>query len=532
MFSFLYMREKQLISRCKMKVEMYDKNGLIIKTKEKFCTEDIEVIPSFPTESGNNLQLYPPNVSVVDQDFAIVEDPDNGLFATSWRLYANERLIDNNVVKGSRIDLTAFFGENGDFTLQAKSFSERFLPSIFSEPVLYIRVVYTEGLSYRIIDNSNFLYACSGIGTATGPYIAIANTYSGNPVVAVFASAFEGNTDITNVYIPEGIEDIQSKAFYACYALKSVTLPSTLDFISSDAFAMPLPYANSLSRVNFLGTADQWAQIVNYSNLLQYADLYINGRKTTDIVLTNAITSIGRGAFSYFEGNSITIPDSVTSIEVDAFAYCTATIIWGGTPTIDNIPISAFANYAGNSITIPNTVYMVNNGAFSSAKITSITIPASVGEIRVQAFYKCVDLTSLVFAHKIVTDPYGDYTGDLLSYIREESFMRCSSLKSIVFPLRVGDIETRAFASCVALEIVKFGNVTNIEDEVFLGDLNLKLVDFRLAKKIPNLKGTNVFTVSNYKIVVPDNLYDEWILAENWSTYADHIVKASEYVEP
>jgi hypothetical protein len=218
---------------------------------------------------------------------------------------------------------------------------------------------------------------------------------------------------------------------------------------------------------------------------------------------------------------------------VEAFAHSNATIIWGGTPTIDNIPVGAFSNYAGNSITIPDSVSTINNGAFRAAKITSITIPASVRLINAQAFYKCVDLTSLVFAHKNLTHTItGDYVGDPISFIRDESFMRCSSLKSIVFPLRIGDIETRAFASCVDLEIVKFGNVTNIEDEVFLGDLNLKLVDFRLAKKIPNLKGTNVFPVSNYTIVVPDNLYDEWILAENWSTYADHIVKASEYVEP
>ena len=521
-----------------MKVEMYDKNGLILKTKEKFCTEDIEVIPSFPTESGNNLQLYPPNVSIVDQDFAVIEDPDNGLFATSWRLYANERLIDNNVVKGSRIDLTQFFDANGDFSLQAKAFSERFLPSNLSEPINYIRVVFTEGLAYRKISVMNSWYACSGIGTATGPYIAIANTYLGDPVVSVYTSAFEGNMDITGVYIPEGVKEIENSAFRNCYALETVTLPSTLEVIYSGAFSMstgsilnPAP-PSRLSRVNFLGTADQWAQIAKYSSPLLYADLYINGRKATDIVLTNAITSIAEYAFSYFKGNSITIPDSVTSIGRYAFSGCSSEIIWGGTPTINNIPRDAFAKYNGNSITIPNSVLLVNNEAFSSAKITSITIPASVWDIGTQAFYKCIDLTSLVFAHKIVTDPYGDYTGDVIHHIRDEAFMSCSSLKSIVFPLRIGDIHTRAFASCVALEIVKFGNVTNIEDEAFLGALNLKLVDFRLAKMIPNLKGTNVFPVSNYIIVVPDNLYDEWIVAENWSTYADHIVKASEYVEP
>ncbi len=30
------------------------------------------------------------------------------------------------------------------------------------------------------------------------------------------------------------------------------------------------------------------------------------------------------------------------------------------------------------------------------------------------------------------------------------------------------------------------------------------------------------------KIVVPDSLYDSWITATNWSTYADYIYKVSE----
>jgi hypothetical protein len=55
----------------------------------------------------------------------------------------------------------------------------------------------------------------------------------------------------------------------------------------------------------------------------------------------------------------------------------------------------------------------------------------------------------------------------------------------------------------------------------------------RLAIDYGTLSAANAFTNSNtWKIVVPDNLYDQWIAATNWSTFASRIVKASEFVEP
>lgn len=56
-------------------------------------------------------------------------------------------------------------------------------------------------------------------------------------------------------------------------------------------------------------------------------------------------------------------------------------------------------------------------------------------------------------------------------------------------------------------------------------------MDFSQATAVPELSNTDAFgsTNSTFKIVVPDSLYNDWIVATNWSTYASHIVKASEY---
>ena len=43
------------------------------------------------------------------------------------------------------------------------------------------------------------------------------------------------------------------------------------------------------------------------------------------------------------------------------------------------------------------------------------------------------------------------------------------------------------------------------------------------------MKYTKAKILSNTKIIVSDALYDEWIVATNWSTYKRYIVKESEY---
>lgn len=60
---------------------------------------------------------------------------------------------------------------------------------------------------------------------------------------------------------------------------------------------------------------------------------------------------------------------------------------------------------------------------------------------------------------------------------------------------------------------------------------SLELIDFSEATAIPAFSDNQTFTgaSSTFKIVVPDALYDQWIVATNWSVYASHIVKASEY---
>ena len=59
----------------------------------------------------------------------------------------------------------------------------------------------------------------------------------------------------------------------------------------------------------------------------------------------------------------------------------------------------------------------------------------------------------------------------------------------------------------------------------------MSFYDFSALTTVPSLSATNAFTniPSDCKIIVPDALYDTWISATNWSTYASYIIKKSEF---
>ena len=93
------------------------------------------------------------------------------------------------------------------------------------------------------------------------------------------------------------------------------------------------------------------------------------------------------------------------------------------------------------------------------------------------------------------------------------------------------------FIDCTSLKNVGLKSLSGVWNRYGLlqmldGCSALEVVDFSEATSVPNLYYASTFqnTNSTFKIVVPDELYDQWIVASNWSNFASQIVKASEYI--
>ena len=66
--------------------------------------------------------------------------------------------------------------------------------------------------------------------------LTIPSTLDGYPVTVIGERAFEGNTTIAAVVIPEGVQKIDWFAFYGCSALLDVTIPASVSLIGHAVF--------------------------------------------------------------------------------------------------------------------------------------------------------------------------------------------------------------------------------------------------------------------------------------------------------
>ena len=111
---------------------------------------------------------------------------------------------------------------------------------------------------------------------------------------------------------------------------------------------------------------------------------------------------------------------------------------------------------AGGDVVIPDGVTSIGYQAFAwCSSLTNITIPNSVTSIGAWAFFECSNLTSITIPNSVTN-------------IGELSFAYCISLTSITIPNSVTSIEGWAFAYCNSLTSVYFkGNAPAIESNCF-----------------------------------------------------------------
>lgn len=207
----------------------------------------------------------------------------------------------------------------------------------------------------------------------------------------------------------------------------------------------------------------------------------------------SGVTSIGRNAF-YNSDNliSVSLPDTLTSIAIHAFSYCDKLPRITLPDSVTFIGGSAFSHcYCLESITLPGNVETLgssvfdgclalsaihvdaNNPHYSSidgvlfnkeqtdllvypnSKGSVYHIPEHVTAIANNAFFGCIDLTSITLPEKLTS--IGSY-----------SFSNCTKLTSVVFPDSIEQIGEHAFDGCELLTNISFlGTPTSIGDYAF-----------------------------------------------------------------
>ena len=257
--------------------------------------------------------------------------------------------------------------------------------------------------------------------------VTIPSKYKGKKVVGIWSHAF-ANSSIKSITIPSTVEKIGSNAFYKCYALQAVTLNEGLKEIGKSVFEgtsiEEITIPATVEKVDSLfgdvkiRVKDGNAKYEAIDNCLieKATKKLISGGKYS--VIPDGVKEIGKEAFCGTSIESATIPSTVEKIGLSAFFRCkklkTVTLNEG----LKEIGGTAFQGTSIESITIPSTVEKIeslafgyctklktvtlNEGlkkiefnAFQGTSIESITIPSTVEGIRFGAFSGCSKLTQI-----------------------------------------------------------------------------------------------------------------------------------------
>ena len=208
--------------------------------------------------------------------------------------------------------------------------------------------------------------------------------------------------------------------------------------------------------------------------------------------------TIKKYTFTGFDGfTSVTIPDSVASINSYAFAYCdNLSAFYGNIATIDNrclvigTTLEAFAPAGLTTYSIFDGITEIGGGAFEGAdNIVGISLPNSINEIDERAFAYCLGLTS-------ITIPTG------VTEIEPSTFEGCSALNSVILPNTITQIDIMAFSGCTSLQNI-----------------------YCPATTPPRITtGTFSDITATATIYVPTAAVSAYKAAAGWSEYADAIV--------
>ena len=239
--------------------------------------------------------------------------------------------------------------------------------------------------------------------------VVIPPTISSWPVTKIGEDAFQDNTTITSVTIPDSVTEIGANAFAGCTNLTSV------NYIGGDWSKLTIQSGNPAVEDAAKDAANE--QLFDFEFILNNTAVIVTNYKyngaAADVTIPSRyqgkpVTTIGHAAFFNSAVTSVTIPDSVTSISDEAFINC---------PKLTNI-------------SIPNSVTYIGFSAFSSCtSLKSITLPSS------------------------------------LSFISGALFLGCSQLTTIHIPVSVTSIGNNAFADCPSLMTVTYpGSKTQWDD--------------------------------------------------------------------
>ena len=282
--------------------------------------------------------------------------------------------------------------------------------------------------------------------------------------------------------------------------LGPVDSEGNVDFTNHGPYDINIP--SELDHHSVTGLGDySFATEENGSPLYDIHHHYIQS-----VTIPESVTSIGQSAFeACFSLDSLIIKDAATSIGESAFNWCSDLTTLSLGENITTIGDYAFqgCSYLTN-VTIPQSVTSIGRQAFYLTDLNTLTIKGPIKSMGYAAFAGCTNLTSLSLYDGIQT-------------IGEGAFINSTSLEAVTIPQSVTSIGASAFANCSNLRTITIPEkVTTIESDTFTGCSYLESITLpaglkSFQDKLENCPAGNpdgAIYYKNYKAAADDLLAD------------------------
>lgn len=307
-------------------------------------------------------------------------------------------------------------------------------------------------------------------------------------------NVFTNCEGLTNVTISEGVTSIGLQAFQGCSNLASVSIPKSLTNIGANAFNA----CTGLTAVHLIDIA-AWCAIPfkqnSVDNPLKIAGhLFMNGQEVKDLVIPEGVASISYGAFNGCKFNSVSIPSSLTTISDYAFNSVEAN-------TVYIKDLAAWCKIQFGSEWASNPLVGAQHLFVNGEEVTDLVIPDGVTKINANAFYYCEALTSV-------------NTGNSTKIIGGRAFCGCSKLNSVTIGSAVESIYDRAFFHCIELKSV----ISQIEYPFEIPEYTF----------INNIDGT--LTVTYATLYVPSGTKAKYEATKGWNMFRE--ITEAKYIDP
>lgn len=256
------------------------------------------------------------------------------------------------------------------------------------------------------------------------------NVVFGTGLKIIGTSAFSGCYKLTSLLLPDSVEHIGDMAFRFCGELESITLPSGLKRIGIFTFEN-CRSLNNIKLPELLKAIESGA--------------FYGCSKLTRISIPSTVSEVGRLAFygtPWLKNRQTDDPMViVNSILIDGTLCKGKTVIPKDVKTINE---EAFQASGITSIVIPDGVTEIRDNTFAyCSSLKSVTMPDSITHIGDMAFAECISLTKI------------DIPGNCRT-IGMQAFSNCTKLKSVRMNNKAEQIGAKTFVNCEALEEADF----------------------------------------------------------------------------